>query len=72
MQYLLHRIFGWEFDGMSLEVKSEFSGRGYQRQDQLFHLWVPLLYSPQSSTAIVDLLLHPIPFSYQGGTSCKV
>ena len=33
-----NRIFGWDFDGMSLEVRSEFSGCGYQRQDQLFHL----------------------------------
>ena len=49
MQYLLHRIFGYDFEGMSLEVRSEFSGCGYQRQDQLFHLWVPLLCSPQSS-----------------------
>ena len=69
MQYLLHRIFGWDFDGIGLEVRSEFSGCGYQRQDQLFHLWVPLLCSPQSSAIIVDLLLHPIPFSYHGDTS---
>ena len=26
MQYLLHRIFNWDFDGMSLEVRSELSG----------------------------------------------
>ena len=72
MQYLLHRIFGWDFDGVSLEVRSEFSGCGYQYQDQLFHLWVPLFCSPQSSAAIVDWLMHPVPFSYQGGTSYKV
>ena len=64
MQYFLHRIFSWDFDGMSLEVRSEFSGCSYQRQDQLFHLWVPLLCSPQSLAAIVDWLLHPFPFSY--------
>ena len=72
MQYLLDRIFGWYFDGMSLEVRSEFSGCSYQRQDQLFHLWVHLLRSPQSLAAIVDWLLHPVLFSYQGGTSRKV
>ena len=31
MQYLLHRIFGWDFDGMGLEVRSKFSGYSYQR-----------------------------------------
>ena len=72
MQYLLHQMFGWDFDGMSLEVRSEFSGCSYQRQDQLFHLWVPFLRSPQSSAAIVDWLLHPTSFSYQGDTSRKV
>ena len=72
MQYLLNQLFGWDLDGMSLEVGLEFSGCGYQRQGQLFHLWVRLLYSPQSSAPIVDRLLHPVPFSYQGGTSCKV
>ena len=30
MQYLLNWIFDWDFDGMSLEVRSEFSGCGYQ------------------------------------------
>ena len=72
MQCLVHRIFGWDFDGMSLEVRSEFSGCSYQRQDQLFHIWVPLLRSPQSSAAIVDWLLHLVLFSYQDGTSGKV
>ena len=28
---LLHRIFSWDFDGMSLEIRSEFSGCSYQR-----------------------------------------
>ena len=72
MQYLLHWIFDWDFDCMTLEVRSEFSGCGYQRQDQFFHIWVPLLCSPQSSTAIVDWLLHLVSFSYQGSTSCIV
>ena len=72
MQYLLNRIFGSDFDCMSLEVSSEFSGCSYQCQDKLFHLWVPLLYSPQSSATIVDWLLHPISFSYQDDTSGKV
>ena len=31
VQYLLHRIFSWDFDGMSLEVRSELSGCSYQR-----------------------------------------
>ena len=31
VQYLLHRIFSWDFDGMSLEVKLELSGCSYQR-----------------------------------------
>ena len=30
---LLHRIFDLDFDGMSLEVRSEFSGCSYQRED---------------------------------------
>ena len=60
MQYLLHRIFDWDFDGMSLEVRLKFSGCGYQRQDRLFHLWVPLLCSPQISTIIVDTTPCPI------------
>ena len=72
MQYLLHRIFSWDFDGMSLEVRSDFSGCSYQRQDQLFHIWVPLFRSPQSSATIVDWLLHSFSFSYQDGTSGKV
>ena len=72
MQYFRHQIFGWDFDGMSLEVWSEFSGCGDQCQDKLFHLWVPLFCSPQSLATMVDWLLHPVPFSYQGGTSCKV
>ena len=72
MQYLLHWIFGWDFGGVSLEVRSEFPGCGYQCQDQLFHLWVPFFCPPQSSATIVDWLLHPVLFSYQGSTSCKV
>ena len=71
MQYLLHRIFNWDFNGISLEVRSEFSGLSYQCQDQLFHLWAPLLRSPQSSAIIVDWLLYLISFSYQDGTSGK-
>ena len=31
MQYLLHWILSWDFDGMSLEVRSEFSRGSYQR-----------------------------------------
>ena len=31
MQYFLHRIFSWDFDGMSLEVRSELSRIIYQR-----------------------------------------
>ena len=31
MQYLLHRIFSWDFDGMILEVRSELFGCSYQR-----------------------------------------
>ena len=58
MQYLLHWIFGSNFDGVSLKVRLEFLGCGYQCQVQLFHLCVPLFYSPQSSAAIVDWLLH--------------
>ena len=54
MQYLLHQIFNWDFDGMSLEVRSEFSGCSYQRDDQLLHLCITLLYSSQSSVVIVD------------------
>ena len=69
MPYFLHRIFGWDFDGMSLEVRSNFFGCSYQHKDQLLHLWIPLLCSSQSSDAIVDLLLHSVPFSDQGDTS---
>ena len=69
MQYLLHRIFSWDFDGMSFEVRSEFSGCSYQHQDKFLHIWIPLLCSSQSLAIIVDWLLHPIPFSDQGGTS---
>ena len=69
MQYLLHRIFGWNFDSMSLEVRSEFSRCSYQREDQLLHFWIPLLCSSQSSAVIVDRLLYSIPFSDQGSTS---
>ena len=50
MQYLLHRIFGWNFDSMSLEVRSESSRCSYQR-------------SSQSSVGIVDRLLYSVPFS---------
>ena len=69
MQYLLHRIFGWNFDSMSLEVRLEFSRCSYQREDQLLHFWIPLLYSSQSSVAIVDQLLYSVMFSDQGSTS---
>ena len=72
MQYLLHQIFSWDFDGMILEVRSDFSRCSYQRKDQLFHLWLPLFRSPQSSAAIVESLLHLVPFSYQGGIGCEV
>ena len=69
MQYLLHRIFSWDFDGMSLEVRSEFSRCSYQREDKLLHFWIPLLCSSHSSDAIVDRLLYSVPFSDQGSTS---
>ena len=69
MQYLLHQIFDSDFDGMSLEVRSEFSGCSYQREDHLLHLWIPLLCSSQSSAAIVDWLLHSIPLFDEGDTS---
>ena len=69
MQYLLHRIFNWNFDCMSLEVRLEFSRCSYQHEDQLLHFWIPLLCSSESSAQIVDRLLYSVPFSYQGSTS---
>ena len=45
---------------MSLEIRAEFSGCGYQSQDQFLHPWVPLLYSSQSSAAIVDKMLYSV------------
>ena len=69
MQYLLHQIFGWNFNSMSLEVRSEFYRCSYQREDQLLHFWIPLLCSSQNSTAIVDRLLYSVPFSDHGSTS---
>ena len=29
MQHLLHQVFCWNFNGMSLKVRAELSGRGY-------------------------------------------
>ena len=44
MQYLLHRIFGWNFDSMSLEVRSKFSRCSYQCEDPFLDT-SPLLLS---------------------------
>ena len=33
MQYLLHRVFCWNFYGMSLEIWAELSSCGYQSQN---------------------------------------
>ena len=52
---------------MSLEIREEFSGYGYQSHDQFLHPWVPLLCSSQSSAAIVDRMLYSIFISDEDG-----
>ena len=52
--------FYWDFNGMSLEIRVEFLGCGYQIQDQFLHPLVPLLCSSQSSAAIVDRMLYSV------------
>ena len=57
---------------MSLEIRAEFSGCGYQIQDQFLHSWVPLLCSSQSSDAIVDRMLYSVFVSDEDGAGQEI
>ena len=72
MQYLLHRVFCWNFDSVGLDVRPKSSGYGGQCKDELFHLRVSFLCSSQSSAVVIDRLLRSVPFSDQGGTSREI
>ena len=69
MQYLLHRVFYWNFDSVGLEVRPKSSGGGHQCYNELFHLRVPFLCSSQSLAVVIDRLLCYVSFFDQGGTS---
>ena len=72
MQYLLHRVFCWNFDIVGLEVwPKSFSG-GHQCKNELFHLRIPFLFSSHSSATVIDKLLHSVPFPDHGGTSREI
>ena len=57
---------------MSLEIRAEFSGFGYQIQDQFLHPWVPLFCSSQSSAAIVNRMLYSVFVSNNDGAGREI
>ena len=57
---------------MSLEIRAELSGYGYQSQDQFLHPSIPLFCSSQSSAAIVNWMLYSVFVSDEDGVGREI